>query len=133
MTRKPRAAKEPLFTTRIVWASTLHGATVFAIGAAAFAWALPQDEDLARSLAFTALIVGNVVLMQVQRRAPVWANKWAAGLGLGALALLAAVLYVPVLQTIFSLSAPPLVPLLVVVAVSVVGVFTVGRLVPIRR
>ena len=113
MRRPPRDPKEPMFTRSRVWLSLLQGLTVTAAVLAVYSVALHwgHDEADSRALAFSTLIVGNIALIFTNRswtktiwemlRAPNPALWWVTG---SALLVLAAILYVPVLQRIFLFS-----------------------------
>jgi Ca2+-transporting ATPase len=105
MSQPPRAPGAPLFSTRRVVTSVAHGALVFATAAAAFAWALPSDPEVARGLAFGALIAGSAGLIAGHRGTG--RNPIASGLSAGATALVGLVLAVPPLGTLFRIAPPP--------------------------
>ena len=113
MRRRPRSSTESLFQRRFVGLSVLQGAGMLAIALAIFAVAYSrgQGEADARALTFTALVLMNLVLIATDRsrslgvweslRRPNAAMWWVTG---SALALLAMVLYVPWLRTLFQFS-----------------------------
>ena len=113
MRRRPRSSTESLFQRRFVGLSVLQGAGMLAIALAIFAvvYSRGQDEGDARALTFTALVLMNLVLIATDRsrslgvweslRRPNPAMWWVTG---SALALLAMVLYVPWLRTLFQFS-----------------------------
>jgi P-type Ca2+ transporter type 2C len=110
MRRPPRDPRAPLFTRTIVGLSVLEGASIFAIVLAVFrlSLALGSSESEARALTFTTLVVANLALVLTTRsrtrvifatlRSPNAALWWIIG---GAVALLALVLYVPFLRSLF--------------------------------
>ncbi len=118
MRRRPRSSTESLFQRRFVGLSVLQGAGMLAIALAIFAVAYTrgQGEADARALTFTAVVLMNLVLIATDRSRSlgVWASLrrpnaamwWVTG---SALALLAMVLYVPWLRTLFQFSTlhPP--------------------------
>ena len=114
MSRPPRKADEPLFGWTRVGASLLQGLGVLLLAELLFRRALAQDggERVARTLAFAVLTMGNLALIWTNRsrsrttlaslRTPNPALWWISG---GALASLAAVIYVPALQSLFRFSS----------------------------
>jgi P-type Ca2+ transporter type 2C len=113
MRRRPRLSTESLFQRRFVGLSVLQGAGMLAIALAIFAVAYSrgQGEADARALTFTAVVLMNLVLIATDRsgslgvweslRRPNPAMWWVTG---SALTLLALVLYVPWLRTLFQFS-----------------------------
>ncbi|MEO8052330.1 MAG: cation-translocating P-type ATPase [Acidobacteriota bacterium] len=113
MRRRPRSSTESLFQRRLVWMSVLDGAGVLAILLAIFAVAYSrgQGESDARTLTFTALVLMNLVMIATSRsrslsiwkslRRPNPAMWWVTA---SALVLLALVLYVPWLRSLFNFS-----------------------------
>ena len=113
MRRPPRSSTEHLFNKRMVILSLLQGSGLLVILLAIFAIALHrgQGEADARTLTFTALVMGNLALIATNRswsrnilailRTPNPAMWWIAG---GALVFLALVLYVPFLKALFHFS-----------------------------
>jgi Ca2+-transporting ATPase len=114
MRRPPRAPGEPLFNLRMLAVSLLLGATMLAAVMALYAWALraqlPDGET--RAIAFAAMVFGNLALLFVTRsrrrgvldtlREPNRALWWIAA---GALAALAASIYVPGMAEVFRFDA----------------------------
>ena len=112
MCRKPRSPGQRLFGRHLLATSLLRGGSVLLVLVAVFVVALyrGQGEADARALGFTTLIVANLGLIFVNRsstrpaleamRVPNRALWWIVG---GTLLLLALVLYVPVLRTLFSI------------------------------
>jgi Ca2+-transporting ATPase len=110
MRRPPRGPRARLFDGRMLGVSLLLGATLLAAVAIAYGWALasgaPPDE--ARALGFAAIVFGNLALIFVNRsrdrslaetlRRPNPALWW---ITLGALAALAAAIYVPAVAALF--------------------------------
>lgn len=113
MKRPPRSPEEKLFTRKRVGLSLLQGASVLASVLAVYAVALHlgHDELDSRALAFSSLIVGNLCLIFTNRSwsRTIWQTRhspnpalwWVAA---GALAILAAILYVPALRDLFRFS-----------------------------
>ena len=113
MRRRPRSPSESLFQRRLVGLSVLQGAGMLAISLAIFAVAYSrgQGEADARALTFTALVLMNLALIATSRsrslsigeslRKPNPAMWWVTG---SAVVLLAMVLYVPWLRTLFQFS-----------------------------
>jgi len=111
MNRPPRNPKEPVFSRRPLVISLLQGASVLLIVLAVFIVARHRglDEQQARALAFTTLIVANLALILSNRswsrtildtlrsaNAALW---WVLG---GAVFFMGLVLYVPFLRNLFS-------------------------------
>lgn len=103
MHRPPREAVAPLFGGATLWLALLQGTGVLIAVLLAFAWAsqrLPETE--ARAFAFATLVTGNLALILSNRssRGSLWATLrtpnailwWVIA---GALAMLAAALYLP--------------------------------------
>ena len=110
MDRPPRGRNEPLFSRRMLLVSAVQGLFVLGVVLATFlvAFYRGQGEEQARAMAFTTLVFANLGLILSNRS---WTRTlfsslrsrntafWAI-LG-GALAVLAAVLYVPGLRDLF--------------------------------
>ncbi|MBQ0945552.1 cation-translocating P-type ATPase [Ideonella sp. 4Y16] len=103
MQRPPRDASAPLFGGATLWLALLQGAGVLLVVLLAYAWASPRiAEAEARAFAFATLVTGNLALILSNRsthgslwmtlRTPNATLWWVIG---GALALLAAALYLP--------------------------------------
>jgi len=113
MRRRPRSSSESLFQRRFIWTSLLQGAGMLAVSLAIFAVAYSrgQGETDARALTFTSLVLMNLALIATDRSRSlsVWKNLrrpnpamwWVTG---SALLLLALVLYVPWLRSLFHFS-----------------------------
>jgi Ca2+-transporting ATPase len=113
MKRPPRDPKDPLFGKRTIGLSILQGLFVLMVVLAVFVIARNrgQNEDGARALAFTTLIVANLGLIMTNRswtrtivgtlRSPNAALWWVVG---GAITFLGLVLYVPALRHLFKFS-----------------------------
>jgi Ca2+-transporting ATPase len=113
MVRPPRRVEERLFGMRNVVLSVLQGMGLLAAVAAVFFLGLHGglQEEQARALAFTCLVIGNLGLIIASRsfshsvlsliRKPNQAQWWMLG---GTCIALAAVLYVPALQRVFHFS-----------------------------
>jgi Ca2+-transporting ATPase len=114
MNRPPRSPREALFGRRLLVTSLLQGIGVLVILLAVYGIALErgQGETDARTLAFTTLIVANLVLILTNRswsstivatlKSPNAALWWVVG---GAVAFLALVLNVEVLRQLFRFGA----------------------------
>jgi Ca2+-transporting ATPase len=110
MSRPPRKADEPLFSSRMVREGLVQGLGVLALVAGIYAWALGTGlgEGEARTLAFVNLVFGNLGMIMSNRswtrsflatlRVPNPAMKWVVG---GALAFLALVVFIPFLSRVF--------------------------------
>ncbi len=113
MRRPPRDIGQKLFDRRTILFSLLQGVGVLLVLLAVFAVALYRGngEADARTLAFTALVVANLALIQTNRS---WVrgffssmrsrNPATAWVTLGAVDFLSAVLYVPTLRGMFHFS-----------------------------
>ncbi len=73
MRRPPRSPSQPLIGRFSLWISLAQGAVVLAAVLMVYGLALRTGTDVARSLAFTALIAGNLGLVLVNR-------SWSLGL-----------------------------------------------------
>lgn len=110
MRRPPRRPNAPLLGRRILMLSFLQGIGALAVVLAVYGISLQQqvDEDQARTLAFSTLIFTNLFLILANRsfavisvRGLCQANSalwWIIG---GTLAILAAVIFVPMLHNLF--------------------------------
>jgi Ca2+-transporting ATPase len=110
MRRQPRDPRAPLFDRRMIGLSLLQGTSVAVIVLGVFALALAtgRGESEARALTFTTLVIGNLSLILANRSR---SGGITGALGrptpalgivvIGALMLLALVLYVPALADLF--------------------------------
>ena len=114
MRRPPRPAGAPLFSRRLLTISLLQGCSVLVATLAAFRVGLDHTggEAPGRSLAFAALLGGNVALILVNRswkRTAVGTvgtrNVAAWAVALGSIGTLVLVLMVPALRTLFRFGA----------------------------
>jgi len=131
MNRPPRDPQESLFNRKTLAICLLQGASVLLIVLAVFGITLyrGQGEMEARALTFTTLIVANLGLILTNRswsrtifktfRSPNPAVWWVLG---GALIFLGAVLYIPFLRDLFSLSTLHLIDLIICLSA---GVFSI--------
>jgi Ca2+-transporting ATPase len=115
MQRPPRHPRDKLFTRQLIVRSVLQG--LGALAAAALVLAVSVREGLiesdVRMLTFSTLIVTNLLLIVTNRSLtrPMLADWWTPNpalrwLGAGAVAILAAILYVPFVRDLFRLSRP---------------------------
>jgi P-type Ca2+ transporter type 2C len=123
MRRPPRNPRDRLFTRLFVLRSLMQGAGAMAATLAVYVGALRNglSEADVRTLTFATLILANLALIVTNRsftesvvkqwRTP---NRMLALLGPGALVLLAAILFVPVLRDLFRMAIPHTDDLLVV-------------------
>jgi Ca2+-transporting ATPase len=123
MRRPPRGPRQRLFTKRLVLRSLTQGAGALAAALAVYIGALRNGlgEADVRTLTFATLVVANLALIVTNRsltrsvfeqwRTP---NPVLALLGPGALLVLAAVLFVPVLRDLFRVAVPHTDDLLIV-------------------
>jgi Ca2+-transporting ATPase len=142
MTRPPRRPDASLFGARTVGMSLLQGLSVLLIVLAVYAisWKRGQDENEARTLAFTTLIVANLGLIFANRS---WSRTiletlktsnralwWVTG---GALAFLGVVLAVPALRGLFRFSALHPVDIVICFAAGVVSILWFEVMKMVRR
>ncbi len=126
MDRPPRRVGAPMFGRRVLAAAAAQGASVLIVVAALYVGSVLTDrpDDVARSIPFTALVVGNLSLILVNRswRLSVWqafrqrrnpALLWVLG---GGTVLLILFLAVPPLRDAFGLG--PMSALEVTIAVA---------------
>jgi Ca2+-transporting ATPase len=110
MRRPPRDPAEPLFSLQMLWVSMVLGTSMLAVVALAYAWIADSGAPAGdvRSFGFAAIVFGNLALIHATRsrdrlivdtlRLPNPALWWITG---GALAALAASIYVPPVADIF--------------------------------
>jgi Ca2+-transporting ATPase len=127
MTKRPRKRDEALFGPRQIGLAAVQGAGVLAGVLGVYIWALATySEGEARGAAFTALVIGNLVLaladasstggrLFAPHRKIYWIITLAAG---GALAL---VMGIPALADLFKVSAPPALLLSITLVVAAVS------------
>ncbi len=115
MAQPPRPVDEPLFSRRMLGISLLLGLTTLAVVATVYGFALRQSgEQVARALAFAALIAANLTLILVMRsrRESALASirhrnvAWLS-ITVGALLAVAGTIYVPAVASLFRFSPPP--------------------------
>jgi len=110
MRRRPRDPERRLFTASLIGRSLLQGIGACLAAAAVLAitvrGGLPEPD--VRSLTFATLIMANLALIATNRSLsePVWTmvrsgNPAFGWIGVGAIALLAAIVYVPALRELF--------------------------------
>jgi len=131
MERPPRDPREPLFNLPMLATSFALGATMLAAVFAAYWWAREggRSDTEARAVAFAAIVFSNLALLFATRsrnrtvlatlrepNRPLW---W---ITLGALAALAAAIYVPAAAAIFKFSPLGAAELMVAAAAGVAGV-----------
>jgi P-type Ca2+ transporter type 2C len=128
MTRPPRRADVPLFSRRLIGYSFLQGVSVLVVSTALFRWGLPRGEGSARAIAFLALLLGNLGLILDNRS---W-TRTAAGMLRspnralwivlsGAIGMLAIVLTVPALRSVFEFGPIRIVDALLAIAGAIVA------------
>jgi len=115
MQRPPRHPRDKLFTRRLIVRSVLQGLGALAAAALVFAVSVREGliESDVRMLTFSTLIVTNLLLIVTNRSLtrPMLADWWTPNpalrwLGAGAVAILAAILYVPFVRDLFRMSRP---------------------------
>jgi Ca2+-transporting ATPase len=127
MRRPPRRGADRLFSRRTVARSALQGLTV--LGATLLVFVVSRQghtPGAARGLTFTALVVAFLTVIAVNRsrtrssfamlREPNAALPWVV---VGAVVVLAIVLFVPVVRAVFHMDAAPLAEIAVAAAVGV--------------
>jgi Ca2+-transporting ATPase len=132
MRRPPRDPRAPQFDAAMLGGSLAIGAAMLAGVFGAYWWALDsaRSEDAARAIAFVALVVGNLALLFAmrsrtrtvletlrERNVALWT------ISAGALAALAAVLYVPPAAALFRFAPPGAGELGIGVLAGLAGVF----------
>ena len=115
MRRPPRRPDVSLYSGRAVWYGFLEGASVmaFALAAYVFAYFQSYSEAAIRTITFTTLVVGNLVLIIASRshtrsalETVLYRNPIVWWIVAGTLGALAAVLNVPWLRELFKLAPP---------------------------
>jgi P-type Ca2+ transporter type 2C len=115
MQRPPRHPRDKLFTRRLIVRSVLQGLGALAAAALVFAVSVREGliESDVRMLTFSTLIVTNLLLIVTNRSLtrPMLADWWTPNpalrwLGAGAVAILAAILYIPFVRDLFRMSRP---------------------------
>ncbi len=114
MKRPPRNPRVPIFSFSMIMSSILMGLGVLAVvlGVYIFAMKTGLPEAKVRTMSFTTLIIGNLLLIVKNRSrmsgffkslmTPNIAQWWVAGV---AILFLILIIYVPFLQTLFKLQA----------------------------
>ena len=116
MQRPPRDVQQPLFGGMALGLALLQGLGALAVVLAATVWGATQlNEGGVRALAFAVLVFTNLALIfsNRSRSGPLWASLWVPNRTLwlvvtAALSLLALVLYVPWLATLFLFEPLPM-------------------------
>jgi len=130
MSRPPRAPTVQMFSQRSLRGSIVLGVFSFAYSTLVYYLGLKLlDAAQARGLAFSALVLGSIVLMTLSRarsealrqilRRPNPAFWGIVVLSIGALAV---TLYVPAAASLFRFSRPPAMSIAIVVGVAVLGI-----------
>jgi len=122
MKRPPRNPRIPIFSLRMLTSGILMGAGVLAVvlGVYIFAMKTGLPESKIRTMSFTTLIIGNLLLIVKSRSrtnnffktliTPNIAQRWIAGI---AIIFLIMIIYVPILQTLFKLQSLQIIELLI--------------------
>jgi Ca2+-transporting ATPase len=141
MRRPPRRRDEPLLAMRTLLWSVAQGSAALVFILALYGWALLRElpANEARGLAFTALIVADLMLVLVNRawstrpfRGFLRPNPALAVAVVAAVSALGLVLFVPSLEHLFGFEAPPLVLLIVAVGLGSASVGWFELLKPLR-
>ena len=131
MDRPPRARRAHVFDRRAVAWSVAQGVVVLAATVAAAAWArhAGEPDGAVRAIGFVALVTGNLATLIASRstRAPFWItvrrpNRVLPFLVAGAALVLAAIVAVPPVRSLFALTVPGSAGLAVALAAGVVPV-----------
>jgi Ca2+-transporting ATPase len=113
MRKPPRNLRQPMFNLRTVSVSLIQGATALIATFLLFIFAVKsgRSEYEARSFAFAALVLGNLMLIVINMswkrnlyRIVISANKVFFMIFIGTIACLLAVIYVPFLSQLFHLA-----------------------------
>jgi Ca2+-transporting ATPase len=132
MDERPRGLGEPVFSARVLTLALLQGASVLAAVFGVYLWGIVsgRGDDAVRSLTFTALVLGNLALILVNRswRLSVWRTMrerrngtlgWVLVL---ALAMLTVLLTVPATRRAFHLGPITWTDAVVALAAAVISV-----------
>jgi Ca2+-transporting ATPase len=139
MRRPPRPRASTLLDAALIRRAVVQGASLLAVVLVLFGLArrAGATEDAARTLAFAALVVGNlgVILANQSRtrpawRTPFWRNPMALAVATGAIVTLALVMTIPVLRELFRFGLPPAWWLLAAVVAALASVVWVDLLEP---
>ena len=134
MERRPRDPKETLLTTKLLVKSVLQGLTIFAASFGAYFVTLggnPENAPVARAMGLAIIMISNLFLVQVNSSDHDYAYLSAARLikdkvmwavNIGALALIAVILYTPV-SALLNLSSLSLGQILIVFGLAAISVF----------
>jgi Ca2+-transporting ATPase len=144
MKHPPRKINEPLFDRKTIATSILQGLVILAVVAAVFRIALfmGQDENQARAIAFTTLVVANLslVLTDRSRTRTIWEtaktpNKALISVSLVAFTCLALALYVPFLAGIFKFGMLHPVDIILCISAGIVSIiwFEIMKLINKRK
>ncbi len=107
MSRPPRDPNERLFDPALVWTAAIQGGIILGAVVGVFLFALHQglDENSARAMAFTAMVLSSLALIFVNRadglRRPERSNGAVTLITIGALILLTLGLTIPTLRQRF--------------------------------
>jgi Ca2+-transporting ATPase len=103
MARPPRAPGARLFDARMLWSSVALGAMVLGAVLALYAWALHagRAEAEARTIAFAAIVIGNLALIFACRPTLTARNAALRWIVAGAVAALAVAIYWPPAAALF--------------------------------
>jgi Ca2+-transporting ATPase len=132
MDQPPRGLKEPMFVKRVLAIAGVQGLSTLAAVLAVYLWAVLTDrpDDVVRSITFTALVVGNLALILVNRswRLSIWqtfrqrTNRTLKWILTSAGTLLVVFLTVPWLRDAFTFGPMTPVEWIVAVVAGLVGV-----------
>ena len=141
MQRKPRPARARLFSSGTVFNSVAMGAAALAYSLGVYAAGLSWlGEAQARSLAFMAMVVGNLLLIFVARaqgedfRATLARpNRIYWGITVATLTALMLAMYIPAVEKLFGFDAPPVQATVGVLLAAVLVLLPAALLVRARR
>jgi Ca2+-transporting ATPase len=126
----PRRSDDRLFDTAVLMRGLWQGSGLLALLCGVYVWVrhVTQADDIARATTFAVLVFANLGLIYVNRtwNAPSWrghhgTNRYFNWMALGAVALLAIVLFVPEAARLFSFMRPSVSMLFVAAACAVLG------------
>lgn len=112
----PRPADAHLFGSAVLVRGVVQGLGLLAVLVAVFVWSrnASQSDDMARALTFAVMVLANVGLIAVSRqwgpsfaRGQVGSNRAFLWVSAATLALLACVLAIPAVATLFAFQRPP--------------------------
>ena len=129
MQRPPRSISEPMLTRRIIIMSVLQGIIVLAITLFIYGYVHGKDQNLARTLTFTTLVLANLGLILTNRfRSGILRGFYTRNVAFwiitaATIVFLALVIYVPALRSLFKFEILHLNDILIVVSGGLIAIF----------